>query len=80
MSILTFPMAVSCQEFKHFECFINFLGFATEVYDIWYPKGVSLDEPIQHVHIFVHGGYWQECTRKSCASVLNSLLVSNITG
>ncbi|KAI6190522.1 hypothetical protein M3Y97_00127100 [Aphelenchoides bicaudatus] len=32
----------------------------------------------KNVHIFVHGGYWQECSRKTTGSILNSFLTSNI--
>jgi len=62
------------------------IKYDSNFYDIFYPKGFGMTAPwrmseqtiLQHIHIFIHGGYWQECTRKTYGSIMNSFLESGI--
>ncbi|CAD5231451.1 unnamed protein product [Bursaphelenchus xylophilus] len=45
-------------------------------FDVWFPKN---GEKFRKIHIFIHGGYWQEGSRKSSASVPPTFLVHGYT-
>ncbi|CAD5223931.1 unnamed protein product [Bursaphelenchus okinawaensis] len=45
-------------------------------FDVWYPKD---GEKYRKIHIFIHGGYWQESSRKCAASVPPTFLAQGYT-
>jgi acetyl esterase/lipase len=47
------------------------LHFLAQLLDIWYPKQRPTFEK---VHVFTHGGYWLEFTKRTYCSVARSLL------